>query len=130
MVQAQDVNATGVDLDYPELQEFAQSLLAEEAGIDLGEASFTGESASVAPAVTLELGDLLTDEAGELVLSADTAIELHAEMAVVEQGVADVHTTAAGDDVSGYAFVMFDGGPTLYYPPELDLAVTSGDIAI
>jgi hypothetical protein len=45
------------------------------------------------------------------------------EAAVVADGRASSHRTAAGEDVSGFRFLTFDNGLTLYFRPDLDVVV-------
>src|SRR5690606_28556971 len=77
-----------------------------------------------ATAVELTLSELVGDANGEVVIFNDSGLRtlaLHAEAAVVEKGQVAKHVTAAGEDVSGYNYVKFDNGVTLYFPDDLDL---------
>jgi hypothetical protein len=40
---------------------------------------------------------------------------------MLAEGVAANHVTAGGEDVSGFKYVTFDNGVTLYFPDGLDL---------
>ena len=60
---------------------------------------------------------LVVDEAGLASLTVVTAD------AVLESGTADRNITADGEDVTGFSFLRFAGGPTLYYQADLDLRV-------
>lgn len=89
--------------------------------------------ADPAPASALSVGtvlaieDILTDLRGEAVLAPEPgigAIVLAAAEPVVDQGAATAHVTAAGEDVSGLAYVAFASGVTVYYPAEVELLVT------
>jgi hypothetical protein len=76
------------------------------------------------PEVELALADLVADAYGEIVLFNDSgfrSLMIRTERAVVADGHADSHVTAAGDDVSGFQFVTFDNGLTLYFEPGLHL---------
>jgi hypothetical protein len=76
--------------------------------------------------LTLRLDDLIEDNNGEVVLFNDSAlplVALEAEAAVVSEGTSGPHHTAAGDDVTGFRFVSFDNGLTLYYQDGLDLVI-------
>ena len=42
-------------------------------------------------------------------------------LAVVAEGEAGRHQTAAGEDVTGFRYITFEGGLKLYYQPGLDL---------
>ncbi|MCB1971139.1 MAG: hypothetical protein KDG54_12095 [Geminicoccaceae bacterium] len=113
--------------DYPELQQLAMSIIGN--GDEFG---FNGTLAIgdfiEQPPIALELSDLLTDDSGALVLSGDAPVEIHTAQNVVDQGVAMPHTMVGGEDVSGFAFMVFDHGPTIYYPSGLDVAVTIGEL--
>ena len=93
-----------------------------DAGPDLVTAGPGG--ALAAPALeplSLDLGDLLPDEAGEVVLmgGADVPLSIHAGEAVMAAGIAEAHVTASGLDVTGLHFYSFASGITLYSPTDL-----------
>ena len=76
--------------------------------------------------VELMLGDLMQDEGGEVVLYNDSglrAVALLADAPVTAEGEADPHVTASGADVTGFRFVSFSNGLTLYYQDGLDLVI-------
>jgi hypothetical protein len=78
--------------------------------------------------VTLRLSDLVQDANGEIVLFNDSNLRrlaLLTEASEVARGEAPHHVTAAGEDVTGFAYVTFDNGITLYYQPPLELVVHS-----
>ena len=78
------------------------------------------------PALELSLGDLVQDAGGEVVLYNDSglrALGLIAETPIVGEGEAQAHVTASGDDVTGFKYVSFANGMTLYYQDGLDLVV-------
>ncbi|MBB3065429.1 MULTISPECIES: hypothetical protein [Limibacillus] len=80
-----------------------------------------------APADTwvLDLGDLIADAQGEIVV-AETAgahLTITASASISATGLAEAHTTSAGFDVDGYNFVRFDNGITLYYEDGMDLSL-------
>ncbi len=109
---------TSIDADI------ADATLADliDAGPDLV-APAPGE-ALAAPALeplSLDLGDLLPDAAGEVVLmgAADVPLSIHAGEAVMAAGIADAHVTASGLDVTGLHFYSFASGITLYSPTDL-----------
>jgi len=88
------------------------------------------DDALAAPALELEplsldLGDLLPDAAGEVVLmgAADVPFSIHAGEAVTATGIADAHVTMGGLDVTGLHFYSFESGITLY--SHTDLAIDS-----
>ena len=76
----------------------------------------------------LALTDLMGDPNGEVVLFNDSGLRalglsLTADVAVVEEGQAGRYVTAAGEDVSGFRYMLFDNGLKLYHQPELDVIV-------
>lgn len=76
--------------------------------------------------VELTMADLITDDNGEIVFFNDSgfrSLGLTTEAAVVANGQAETHVTAGGADVSGFHYVTFDNGLTLYYEGDLDLVV-------
>lgn len=78
--------------------------------------------------VTLQLSDLVQDANGEIVLFNDSNLRrlaLVTEAHELARGRAPHHVTAAGEDVTGFAYVTFDNGVTLYYQPPLELEVHS-----
>lgn len=80
--------------------------------------------------VTLALSDLVQDGNGEIVLFNDSNLRrlaLVANAAELARGQAPHHVTAAGEDVTGFAYVTFENGITLYYEPQLELIVRTGD---
>lgn len=92
-----------------------------------------GATAAAAPATAgagpaLAIADLLADGNNEVVLFDDG--DVHALTLtggqVVAEGVVDAHVTETGADVSGYHYVTFDGGLTLYYQDGFQL-VFGGD---
>jgi hypothetical protein len=76
--------------------------------------------------VTLALADLVHDGNGEIVLFNDSNLRrlaLVTTAAELARGQAPHHVTAAGEDVTGFAYVTFENGVTLYYEPQLELIV-------
>jgi len=74
----------------------------------------------------LSLSDLISDERGEVVLFNDSefrTLALRADVGVVAKGLAARHLTAGGEDVTGFHFVTFENGVTLYYQKGLELIV-------
>ena len=73
--------------------------------------------------VVLELGDLLPDSSGEVVLfmGEDVSVNILTHESITGFGIADPHVTASGVDVTGLQFYSFEGGLTVY---------TSSDILI
>lgn len=112
------------------LADLARSLLAESHGWPDG-------GPVLAPRVVddvvrdaravLSLGDILADDSGACVLDVDgpnVSIVLQTDETVVAEGAADAFATAAGSDVSGHSFIAFASGLTLYFPSEIDIALT------
>lgn len=74
----------------------------------------------------LSLDDIVSDGNGDAVLLDDaglTRLAIATNASVVTGGVALGHTVATGEDVSGFAYVTFATGLTLYYPDSMELAV-------
>lgn len=88
---------------------------------------------SIAPAgadVELAMEDLVSDANGEVVIFNDSGfrtLALHTESTVVARGQRERHVTAGGEDVSGFRFVTFDNGLTLYFDEGLSLIVAAGE---
>jgi hypothetical protein len=78
--------------------------------------------------MSLDLGDLLPDQAGEVVLMGDGDIpfNIHSTVPVTAAGIADVHVTASGVDVTGLHYYSFESGITLYSPTDLSIDGTHG----
>ncbi len=76
--------------------------------------------------LVLALSDLIADRNGEVVLFNDSNLPvltlLTAERPVA-RGRVESHVTAGGVDVSGYDFVTFGSGLTLYYPHDMQLLI-------
>jgi hypothetical protein len=84
------------------------------------------------PPVMLALDDLVRDPNGEVVLFNDSglrALAVSTASAVVEDGQAGKHVTAAGEDVSGFRYLLFANGLRLYYQQGLDVLVLDEDAA-
>jgi hypothetical protein len=80
----------------------------------------------MAAEVELAMSDLLADANDEIVFSNDSGLRrlaIATDAAVVADGRAGTHRTAAGHDVSGFRFVTFDNGLTLYYQAGLDVVL-------
>ena len=110
----------------PGLAELARSLLAEP---DLPPAEPTVPSRQVdgGYGAVLSMGDIVTDDSGACVLGVDgpkISVVLQTDDTVVAEGAADDFASAAGHDVSGHSFMTFASGVTLYFPPDLDIALT------
>jgi hypothetical protein len=95
-----------------------------------GEGAGNGDNASDTDAAEAELAlsDLVGDANGEVVVFNDSGFRtvlLRTSAAVVAEGEAAKHVTAAGEDVSGFKYVKFANGVTLYFPDGLDLILKS-----
>lgn len=66
--------------------------------------------------VILQLGDLLPDSSGEVVLfmGEDVSVNLLTRETITGFGIADPHVTATGLDVTGLHFYSFESGLTIY----------------
>ena len=85
-----------------------------------------GGPAAMAAEVELAMSDLVGDANGEVVFFNDSGLRrlsIATDAAVVANGRAAAHRTAAGQDVSGFRFLTFDNGVRLYYDAELDVVV-------
>lgn len=74
--------------------------------------------------VELALSDLISDDNGEIVFFNDSGfrtLAIETESTIVADGQADAHVTAGGEDVSGFNYVTFDNGITLYFEEGMDL---------
>lgn len=74
----------------------------------------------------LALSDLVADADGEVVFFNDSGLRrlaIATDAAVVGDGRAGVHRTAAGQNVRGFCFLTFDNGVTFYYEAGLDVVV-------
>ena len=79
---------------------------------------------SAANDVGLALSDLISDGNNEVVLVSDPSFEtlkLTIDSEVLSSGVASDHVTAGGQDVTGYHYLSFESGLTLYYGDGVDL---------
>jgi hypothetical protein len=84
--------------------------------------------AAPAAEVELAMADLVSDDNGEIVFCNDSgfrSLALRTESQIIANGQADAHVTAAGADVSGFRYVTFDNGVTLFYEEGLHLIVSS-----
>jgi hypothetical protein len=89
-------------------------------------ASATSRTRGISADIELSLSDLIGDERGEVVLFNDSGfgtLALRTEAGVVAQGLVKRHVTTGGEDVTGFRYVTFENGLTLYYQEGLDLIV-------
>ena len=74
----------------------------------------------------LAVADLISGTADEVVLFNDSAVRevvLESEEPPVERGDVVSHVTADGVDVSGFRYLKFLQGPTLFYDPDTRVRV-------
>jgi hypothetical protein len=121
------VTAKQINPDAHEaLLDLGKALLAQIDDLGAAEEAATFRARAGRADVRLELADLQADANGEVVLLDDSGlrlIEIGADRPVVADGVMTAHTTLSGDDVSGFRYLRFEGGPTLFYQDGLQLAV-------
>lgn len=113
------------DADRVALDDLARSL----EGLAGGTPSLLGADEDAAE-IELAVADLVGDPNGEIVLFNDSGVRtlgITASSPVVADGRAANHVTAGGADVSGYRFVTFEDGPTLYFEEGLDVVVRTPD---
>ena len=82
------------------------------------------DESAAAGGVDLQLSDLISDDNNEVVLVSDPSFDtltLRVDSEVLSSGVADGHVTAGGQDVTGYHYLSFESGLTLYYGDGVDL---------
>lgn len=136
MQLAEPMAGHGVAVGEESLAKLAIDLLDLGEGLDLaGPTSEAAEAWRPPPAddqetnLVLRLDDMLGDGNDEVVLLTDSGqdqLALATDVEVVATGTAGDHVTADGQDVSGFAFVTFATGMTLFYPGEIELAVCPG----
>lgn len=104
-----------------------EGTLAPDEGADIPDPAVVDWTAG--DPVVLAFEDLLPDDGGEVVADAGGGhLELRGTHSVVASGVAETHVTAGGYDVSGFSFVQFDNGLTVYVGEDTLLTV-SPDVA-
>ncbi len=78
--------------------------------------------------IVLELGDLIANDHGEVVLFNDSAVQtivLQSSARMVSQGLSKGSQTKDGQSIEGYKYCKFDNGVTIYYPDGLELILKS-----
>jgi hypothetical protein len=137
MQLAEPIAGSSVAVGKESLKRLAIDLLDLGEGLDTGPNSEPPEAMGpLAPMaddretdLVLRLDDMLADGNDEVVLLTDSGqdqLALATDVQVVATGTAGDHVTADGQDVSGFAFVTFATGMTLFYPGEVELAVCPG----
>lgn len=100
-------------------------ILADDAAIGSVGMVFD-DAAEDSQRLVLRLDDLIEDDNGEVVLFNDShvpSLALETDSRIVARGEMQGHMTAAGEDVSGFHFMSFDNGVTLYFRDGLDLVL-------
>jgi hypothetical protein len=105
----------------PSLADLARDFVVTDDDVAAG----ASRRVPMAPAgVELALDDLISDDNGEIVFFNDSGfrtLSITTSSSVVSNGQTGRHATAAGEDVSGFNYVTFDNGTTLYFEEGLDL---------
>jgi len=102
----------------------------EEALSSLGQT--LGDVAEVTGRLVLRLEDLIEDDNGEVVLFNDShvpGLALATDAKLVARGQIQDHITVTGEDVSGYKFLSFETGTTIYFSDSLDLTVVDAAVS-
>lgn len=117
----------GAAAAVPDSDRTALSELSHALGRVAGEPGDVGSLDWPAAAeVELDVADLVGDVNGEIVLFNDSGartVGISSERAVVADGRSDPHVTAAGADVTGYRYVTFEDGPTLFVEEGVHLII-------
>ena len=99
-------------------------LVRDLTGVGAEEPSVLPKAPAAPSGAALKLADLISDPNGEIVFFNDSGfrtLEIETELTVRARGQAEKHITASGDDVTGFNYVTFDNGMTLYFEENLDL---------
>lgn len=119
------MNANPAD-NRPNLADLVRDLT----GVATDDGAYTAPPAQTPPVgVELALADLISDDNGEIVFFNDSGfrtLTIETEAQVVSSGQATTHRTASGEDVSGFNYVTFENGMTLYFEDGLDLLLPQG----
>ncbi len=113
------MNANRAD-DRPNLADLVRDLT----GVGTTEPQALPTAPAAPSGAALKLADLISDPNGEIVFFNDSGfrtLEIETDLAVRARGQAERHVTASGDDVTGFNYVTFDNGMTLYFEETLDL---------
>lgn len=120
MERDEALNANRAD-DRPNLADLVRDLT----GVGTEEPRALPPAVPAAPSgAALKLADLISDPNGEIVFFNDSGfrtLEIETERSISARGQAEKHVTASGDDVTGFHYVTFDNGLTLYFEEDLDL---------
>jgi hypothetical protein len=116
------MTASGTPSDLPKA---VLDLAQDDGAASERDASGTGAEGE------LVLADVVCDANGEVVVFNDSGyrtLAIRTEAAVAAEGRAQRHVTVGGEDVSGFSYIRFDNGVTLYYPAGLDLILDRGEL--
>ncbi|MGI9486900.1 MAG: hypothetical protein ACR2RF_13680 [Geminicoccaceae bacterium] len=117
------MNANPAD-NRPNLADLVRDLT----GVGTTDSTHVAAPTSTAPSgAELTLADLVSDENGEIVFFNDSdfrTLSIETDAGIVSKGKATTHSTAAGEDVSGFSYVTFENGLTLYFEDGLDLLLS------
>jgi len=117
---------SGAAPDHPTLQQLAIALVDDAGAVDTGiDSAFSDTLPADHGPPTLRLEDLLANDHGEVILDAAGPVAIQSDGHVVDAGHRPDHVTAEGEDVSGYAYLTFDTGLTIYYPGDADVIITA-----
>lgn len=85
------------------------------------------ENSAPAASLSLSLADLMPDTHNEIVIldGSGSSLAVVTDHSVASHGISGDHVTASGLDVSGFAFCMFEGGVTVFYPATHRLIITN-----
>lgn len=117
--------AVAFDMDHDDMVAMGRALSG-------GSADLTAAIPEDDQILTLRLDDLIQDDNGEVVLFNDSgmrALALATDADIVAEGSSGQHVTASGEDVSGFHYLTFDTGLTLYYQDGLEVIVRGGEPA-
>lgn len=114
------MNANPAD-NRPNLADLVRDLT----GIGTEEQAAAPEPVQSAPSgAELALADLISDDNGEIVFFNDSGfrtLSIETDEGIVSKGQTTAHRTASGEDVSGFHYVTFENGVTLYFEEGVDL---------
>jgi hypothetical protein len=100
-------------------------LVRDITGLDAPESAAAPLPATTAETgAELSLADLISDDGGEIVFFNDSGfrtLSIETDSTVMSKGQKGSHVTAGGEDVSGFNYITFDNGLTLYFEEGLDL---------
>ncbi len=112
--------------ENPGLADLARGLIGLE---DDGQGDPPRPVALPATGIEIALEDLIADDNGEVVLFNDSGfrtLSIRAKALIVDNGQVRNHVTLSGEDVSGFKYVAFDNGLTLYFEEGLDWLLQQG----